>query len=78
MEDLYAGVGGSVGPVTLKLVWHDFGAEASGEDYGSEWNASALWKFGNRYEATLKLADYDADDFATGTTKAWLQLSAVF
>jgi hypothetical protein len=37
-------------------------------------------KFGARqnYEAMLKLADYQADEFATDTTKLWLQFAAAF
>jgi hypothetical protein len=78
VEDFYAAVGGNLGPVALKLVWHDFGAEATGNDYGSEWNASATWKFAKRYEAMLKVADYQSDGFATDTTKWWLQFAATF
>jgi hypothetical protein len=78
VEDLYLGIGGNLGPVALKLVWHDFGAEATGDDYGSEWDASATWKFAKRYEAMLKVADYQADGFATDTTKWWLQFAAAF
>jgi Alginate export len=76
--DVYAGLGHSLGPLALRLVWHDYAAEATGDDYGSEWNASAAWKFAERYEAMLKLADYRADGFATDTTKVWVQFSAVF
>lgn len=80
VEDLYLGGSASLGPVTLQLVWHDYRAEAFSQDYGSEWNTSAAYRFGAKkdYEALLKLADYRADGFATDTTKLWLQLSATF
>ncbi len=80
VEDLYLGATANVGPVALQLVWHDFQAEAFSQDYGSEWNASAAYKFGaqKNYEAMLKFADYQADGFATDTTKLWLQFSATF
>lgn len=80
VEDLYLGGSASIGPVALQLVWHDFGAEATGVDYGSEWDASATWKFGagGNYEAMLKFADYRAQALATDTTKVWLQFSAAF
>jgi len=80
VEDLYLGANGNIGPVALQLVWHDFQAEAFNQDYGSEWDASATYKFGAKknYEAMLKLADYQADGFATDTTKLWLQLAATF
>ena len=80
IEDLYLGGSASVGPVALQLVWHDYQAEAVDLDYGSEWNASAVLKFGAKknYEAMLKFADYRADRFATDTTKVWVQVSAAF
>jgi hypothetical protein len=80
VEDLYLGGSATVGPVSLQLVWHDFQAEAFSQDYGSEWDASATHKFGARknYEAMLKFADYQADEFATDTTKLWLQFAAAF
>jgi hypothetical protein len=59
-------------------VWHDFAAETGNADYGSEWNASAGYKFGSNYEVLLKFADYRADGFATDTTKTWLQFAATF
>lgn len=78
VEDLYLGGSATFGKLTLNLVWHDYKAEATDLDYGSEWNASAGWKFGKNYELLAKYADYGADDFATDTTKAWLQFSASF
>lgn len=80
VEDLYLGGTANFGALALQLVWHDFQAEAFGQDYGSEWNASAGYKFGSKknYEALLKFADYQADDFATDTTKIWLQFAAAF
>jgi hypothetical protein len=80
VEDLYLGATANVGPVALQLIWHDFQAEAFSQDYGSEWNASAAFKFGAKknYEAMLKFADYQADGFATDTNKLWAQFSAAF
>ena len=80
IEDFYLGVSANLGALTLQLVWHDFRAEAASIDYGTEWNASAAYKFGAKgnYEVLLKFADYQAADFATDTTKAWVQVSAAF
>lgn len=80
IEDLYLGVSANLGPMALQLLWHDFKAEAFSEDYGSEWDASVAWKFGAKknYEALLKLADYQADRYASDTTKAWVQFTASF
>jgi hypothetical protein len=78
VEDLYLGVSANFGALALNLVWHDFAAEASSADYGTEWDASAGYKFAKNYELLAKVADYQADGFATDTTKLWLQLSATF
>lgn len=80
IEDLYVGGSANVGPVVLQLIWHDYQAEAFSQDYGTEWNASATYKFGAKknYEAMLKFADYQADEFATDTTKIWAQFTAAF
>jgi hypothetical protein len=78
VEDLYLGASANFGALALILVWHDFSAEAASADYGTEWNASAGYKFGKNYEVLAKFADYQADGFATDTTKVWLQLSATF
>ena len=68
----------AVKAVEHPLMWHDFQAEAASDDYGSEWDASAGYKFGTRYEVLAKYANYMADGFATDTTKFWIQLSAAF
>jgi hypothetical protein len=80
VEDLYLGATATLGNWNLQLYWHDFRAEATDLDYGSEWNASAGYKFGEKknYEALLKFADYSADGFATDTTKVWGQFSMTF
>lgn len=78
VEDLYLAASANFGALALNLVWHDFSAETGGASYGSEWDASAGYKFAKRYEVLVKAADYQADEFATDTTKLWLQLSATF
>ncbi len=78
VEDFYIGGSANFGDLTLQLIWHDFQAEATNSDYGTEWDASAAYKFSPRYEALLKFADYREDGYATDTTKVWLQLSAAF
>lgn len=79
VEDIYAKAGYTVGDagflkgVKLLGVYHDFSADVGGADYGSELDlqVSAKWK---KLGLTLKYADYNADDFATDTTKLWFQL----
>jgi hypothetical protein len=78
VEDFYIGGSANFGSLALQLIWHDFQAEAASNDYGSEWDASAGYKFGTRYEVLAKYAYYMADGFAADTAKTWLQLSAAF
>ena len=78
VEDIYAKASfkvGDVGPLSglnLSAVYHDFTADVGGADYGSEIDlaASAKW---DSVRITLKFADYSADDFATDTSKFWIQ-----
>jgi hypothetical protein len=78
IEDLWLGVNGKLAGWNLKLVWHDFGAEATGAGYGSEWDASVSRKFAERYELLVKYADYSADELLTDTRKVWVQVAAAF
>ena len=78
LEDTYVGVTAKVSGVDVQAWWHDYSAEAAARDYGTEFNLSAGYKFANRYEVLLKLADYRADGFAADTRKYWLQFAASF
>jgi len=78
IEDLWLGAHGTLAGWNLKLAWHDFGAEATGADYGSEWDASVSRKFAKRYELLVKYADYSADELLTDTRKFWVQVAASF
>lgn len=75
IEDRYVALGGKAGAVDLQVVWHDFQADSGSQDYGSELDASAIWTAGKQVTVGLKVARYEADDFATDTTKAWVWLS---
>ena len=83
VEDLYVSAGYSPGDVGVfkkvkfAVIYHDFSAEASSLDYGSEIDlvASAKWE---SLGFTLKYADYSADDLSSDTSKFWLQLDYAF
>jgi Alginate export len=51
------------------LVYHDFSAERSSSDYGTEWDALIEQTFNTYYTAGLKFGHYNADDLYTDTTK---------
>jgi hypothetical protein len=91
VQDFYVGGSASFGSLAMQLVYHDFGTDAKALDttghafssYGNEWDASLGYKFGTRYEALLKYANYSADRDVPGTqgldtTKTWLQFTASF
>ena len=59
--------------INASLVYHRFNSDRLSMHYGNEWDALLSAKKG-RWTATAKLANYDADEFATDTRKFWLQL----
>ena len=79
VRDLYASAGyrlktiSGLDSLVAAIVWHRFDSDRAGARYGTEWDAMLSAKRG-RWTATAKLADYDAQAFATDTRKAWLQL----
>lgn len=81
LKDRYISVGYKVpfGNTWVKgtdgtVVYHDFQSEHGSTDYGTEWDASATQTFLTHYTIGLKYADYNADNFATDTTKIMVQL----
>jgi len=78
IEDDYIGVSGSFAGFNGQAVWHDFQAEATSLDYGTELDLSVSRKFAKRYEMLVKYTDYSADGLFTDTRKFWLQLGATF
>ncbi|SMF01251.1 Alginate export [Alteromonadaceae bacterium Bs31] len=74
IQDLYAGIGGSAGPVKLKLVYHQYAADSGGDDLGSEINAVAIYPINKKLKTLLKFADYSADTHATDTQKIWFMV----
>ena len=78
IRDLYASAGfgwkkalgfDSIGPA---VTYHRFTSDRLDLHYGNELNAVIAARKG-RWTATAKLARYEADAFATDTTKAWFQ-----
>ena len=76
LEDLYVSVRGKAGKWTLAGIFHDFSAEDSSADWGTEIDLSAGRPLNDRYGLLLKAAFYDADLLAADTTKLWLMLTA--
>lgn len=77
VEDLYLGVAGKVGPIKLEAVYHDFQAEDSSQDYGTELDLVATWPVNKLFTTQLKYAAFDADNSNSGftdTDKVWFTL----
>ena len=75
LDDRYLGAGGAFhgGRLDWQVAWHDFEAATGGAHYGREWDAAFGFPVMAHVRGLAKLAAYDADAFAAGTTKAWLQ-----
>jgi hypothetical protein len=61
LEDSFVSVGGKLAGTTLKVVHHQFAADASSTEYGSETDLLAKRSFGDHYSAGIKYADYSTD-----------------
>lgn len=64
---------GAFDTISGTAVFHSFRSERLGIDYGSEIDLQLQAKYG-RWSGLLKYADYNADRFATDTTKYWLEV----
>lgn len=64
--------------LTLRAMWHDYNSARLGIDYGSEWDALVSYPVTRQIGLTAKVARYNADAFATDTTKFWFQVEAKF
>jgi len=72
LRDLYVKVEGPLGPTAWALIYHDFTADNGGADYGTEIDGVLTYKAEWGQTFGLKFAYYDADAFATDTTKGWI------
>ncbi len=72
LEDLYLQLSGSRNKLAWTIKAHDFNADSSSASYGSELDAQLTWKGPQGLVFGVKGAYYDADEFATDTTKLWL------
>ncbi|GAB4222969.1 MAG: alginate export family protein [Acidobacteriota bacterium] len=72
LVDLFVHVGGRLGDVSVKAVWHDFSSDSASIDYGTELDLVASWKASWGQTFAVKAALYDADAFSSNTTKLWV------
>lgn len=75
LQDVYLRLDAPLGEFKATVVYHDYSAEAGSSDYGKEWDLSVGRKFSESLQVLGKLAIFDADSFASDTTKFWVMLS---
>lgn len=78
LDDKYAKAKATFGSFSAEAIYHDFGAEDSGDDFGDEWDLVVGYQFHPRLRADLKLADFDGDSGSSysDTTKFWVMVTA--
>ena len=65
-----------LGPVKLAGIYHDFSAEDSSEDWGTEIDLVATWVYNKNWSFQLKYASFSSDsDAFTDTDKAWMTVN---
>ncbi|MEM8491315.1 MAG: alginate export family protein [Pseudomonadota bacterium] len=76
LEDTWVSLSGPLGPVALTARYHDFRAEDSSAEFGSEVDLQAQWKVSEAFTATLKagLFNSDSPDRFDDTDKLFLIL----
>ncbi len=73
IEDAYVGLAGAIGPVKLAGTYHDFQAEDSSDDYGTEIDLVATWPVTPQLSLQLKYAAFSADSPSyVDVDKAWM------
>ena len=75
LVDLYLSFAFTQGAWTATVAAHDFSPDASGADFGNEWDARVEWKADWKQTVGLQAALYNADSFSTDTNKFWLYTS---
>lgn len=78
LQDSYLSWNRKFGKLTANVAWHDYQSDRLNIHYGQEWNASLGWAFAPKWNALLKLADYQADDIGFDVRKTWLSVEYVY
>lgn len=74
VEDVYAGVNGKLGKLSVGIVYHTFSADDGGADYGDEIDFVLNYPLHKAVKLQVKYAAYSADSFGVDTDKLWATL----
>jgi hypothetical protein len=75
LEDLFLSVTAGLARWTLTAEYHDFSADTGGAAWGTEFDAAVAYSTPWKQKVELKYAAYDAEGWASDTTKLWLWTS---
>ncbi|WP_406672427.1 alginate export family protein [Natronospira sp.] len=78
LQDTWLGIGGQAGDWRLLARWHDFRADATSIDLGSELNLLAARPLTGPWQTEIKLAWHNGGDNRPDVSKLWWTLSAGF
>ena len=71
LDDRYIALRGSLRGLRMLLRAHWFDPDTGGEEYGTELEGIANYRFNDRVSAGIKFARYSATAFGVDTTKVW-------
>jgi len=75
LQDLFLSVEAALKATKLALIWHQFTADSTSADYGSELDALALFTLPWKQKVGIKLALYSTKDYAVDTDKLMIWTS---
>jgi len=84
LEDLNASIAykapgkTGLGGTLFKVVYHDFSSDVGNSSFGTEWDFLISKKVTKHITASVKAAFYNADNFATDTSRFWFTVGAKF
>jgi len=80
VENFYLGIKGKAGMVNLGAIYHDFKAEDSSDDFGTEIDLVAAWPLDKYITLKAEYAMFDTDDDTrfSDTDKFWLTMQVKF
>jgi len=78
LEDTFIGANGSYNQFKWFLKYHNFRSESTNQDYGTELDASLVFKYSDNTSFLLKYAQFESDGFSTDTQRIWFMTTFNF